>query len=299
MGRTLSGGPARRNLADPDEADSAQGLAHGLRGDYIGHMREDLANQMLPGQGEAIDPVAMARRDLQKVLPRRFYIEASVQPHEDGFSIVLDGKVAHTPGRRPIRVPGRALADVLAAEWQDQAELIDPAAMPITRIINSALDGVAQDMDAVRADTVKYAASDLLCYRAAEPDTLVAMQSSAWDPILAWAHDELGARFICAEGVMYAEQPATSLVAVVRAVECVSSPLALAALNVMTTITGSALLALAVARGRLDAAQAWEYAHVDEDFQMRSWGEDSDALARRARRWREMQAAAQVFALAV
>ena len=177
--------------------------------------------------------------------------------------------------------------------------MIDPAGMPMTRLVNSALDGVAQDMASVKAEIVKYAGSDLLCYRAGEPASLVETQARFWDPILTWAQEELGARFICAEGVMFAEQPATSLAAIERVVAQVSSPLALAALNVMTTITGSALLALAVAKGRLDAAQAWEAAHVDEDHQMRTWGEDAEALARRARRWREMDAAALVLALSV
>jgi chaperone required for assembly of F1-ATPase len=265
--------------------------------DYIGGMREDLANQMLPGQGEAIDPVAMARRDQQKALPRRFYQDAAAEPRGEGFAVCLDGKLAHTPGRRPIEVPGRELADALAAEWQGQGELIDPAAMPLTRLVNSALDGVAQDMASVRAEIVKYAGSDLLCYRAGEPATLVELQSQVWDPLLTWARDEWGARFVCAEGVMFAEQPAASLAAIERVVAEVSSPLALAALNVMTTITGSALLALAVAQGRLDAAQAWQAAHVDEDHQMRTWGEDAEALARRARRWTEMESAARLFAL--
>ena len=274
------------------------GLASGRRGDYIGAMREDLANQLLPAQGEPIDPVAMARRDPQTTLPRRFYHQAAAQEYGEGFAIFLDGKLAHTPGRKPMAVPGRALADMLAAEWQGLGELIDPAAMPMTRLVNSALDGVAQDMAPVRAEIVKYSGSDLLCYRAAEPVTLVETQARVWDPILTWAHEGLGARFICAEGVMFVEQPSASLAAIEREVAQVASPLALAALNVMTTITGSALLALAVARGRLTAAQAWEAAHVDEDHQMRTWGEDVEALARRARRWREMEAAAQVLALA-
>ena len=260
-------------------------------------MREDLANQMLPGKGEPIDPVAMARRDLQKALPRRFYKEAAALEGEGGFAVALDGKVAHTPGRTPLRMRQRALAEAVAAEWQAVGEFIEPSRMPMTRIVNSALDGVARDMDAVRAEIVKYAGSDLLCYRAADPESLVKSQEAAWDPILAWAHEELGARFACSVGVMFVDQPPAAAEAVARAVNEVSAAEALAALNVMTTITGSALLAMAVARGRLDAAQAWRAAHVDEDFQTRNWGEDAEAAARHARRWLDMEAAAKVFAL--
>ena len=260
-------------------------------------MREDLANQLLPQHGEPIDPVAMARRDLQKVLPRRFYKEASAQEGEGGFTLVLDGKNAHTPGRLPIRTPAQELAQALAGEWNAQGEFIDPATMPLTRIVNSALDGVVREMDEVRAEIVKYAGSDLLCYRAGEPVSLVEAQAQAWDPILAWARDDLGARLICAQGVIFAAQPEPAIAAVARQVGQVTSPLALAALSVMTTITGSALLALAVALGRLSAAQAWSAAHVDEDFQIRNWGEDDEAAVRRAKRWLDMEAAARVYAL--
>lgn len=260
-------------------------------------MREDLANQMAPQQGEPIDPVAMARRDLQKVLPRRFYKEASAQAGEGGFILTLDGKNAHTPGRQPIATPSLELTQALASEWNAQGEFIDPGSMPLTRIVNSALDGVAREMGEVRAEVVKYAGSDLLCYRAGEPQSLVDLQAKAWDPILAWAREALGARFICAEGIVFAAQPDHAVEAVAQAVEAVASPMALAALNVMTTITGSALLALATAHGRLSAEEAWAAAHVDEDFQISGWGEDAEAAARRARRWLDMQAAAKVYAL--
>ncbi len=260
-------------------------------------MREDLANQLAPQQGEPIDPVAMARRDLQKVLPRRFYKEAGALETESGFRLVLDGKNAHTPGRQPIRTPAKALTEALAMEWNAQGEFIDPGSMPLTRIVNSAIDGVAKEMGEVRAEIVKYAGSDLLCYRAGEPQSLVEAQSRTWDPILAWAREAFGARFICAEGVIFADQPEPTVQAVARVVGDVDSPLALAALNVMTTITGSALLALAVAHGRLSAEEGWAAAHVDEDFQIAGWGEDAEAAARRAKRWLDMEAAAKVYAL--
>jgi chaperone required for assembly of F1-ATPase len=261
-------------------------------------MREDLANQLLPTHGEAIDPVAMARRDQQKALPRRFYERAAAQQVEGGFAITLDGKPARTPGRNPITVPSQSLALALVDEWQGQGEFIDPSEMPLTRMANSAIDGVAREMELVRAEIIKYAGSDMLCYRAGDPQALVDEQAQMWDPLLSWAHEELGARFICAEGVIFASQPDAALEAVRKTVEAITSPFALAALHVMTTITGSVILALAVARGRLSPEGAWAAAHLDEDFQMRAWGEDAEALARRARRWRDMDAAARLYQLA-
>jgi chaperone required for assembly of F1-ATPase len=162
---------------------------------------------------------------------------------------------------------------------------------------NSAIDGVAQAIDATAADIAKYGASDLVCYRAGEPETLAQAQAARWDKVLNYARENLGARLICAEGVNYVEQPEAAKQAILAAVKRIAgtgpaAPFALAALHVMTTLTGSALLALAVADGVLTPQEAWEAAHVDEDFQTKFWGADDEALARRARRWTEMEAAA-------
>jgi chaperone required for assembly of F1-ATPase len=169
--------------------------------------------------------------------------------------------------------------------------------MPLTRLVNSALDGVARDVQSVIDDLVRYAGSDLVCYRAAEPEGLVAAQSDAWDPVLAFARDEFGARLICVEGITFAEQPPRAIVAVHDAVvqSTGERPLAVAALHVMTTLTGSVLLALSVARRELTPEAAWDAAHVDEDFQMRVWGADVEALERRAQRFKEMQVAARLM----
>jgi chaperone required for assembly of F1-ATPase len=260
-------------------------------------MREDLIKDLLPRHGEDIDPVAMARRDLTKSLPKRFYSEAGVVEVEGGFAPALDGKTTRTPARNALTLPTRALAEAVAAEWAAQVGVINPGTMPLTRLANSAIDGVSREADAVRAEIAKYAGSDLLCYRAGEPKSLVSAQAAEWDPVLDWARDALGARFVLSEGVMFVDQPNASIDAIRRAVADVNCHHALAALSSITTLTGSILLALAVLRGRLTADEAWRAAHVDEDFQMRAWGEDADAMARRARRWREMDAAATVLAL--
>ncbi|MGE3245515.1 MAG: ATP12 family chaperone protein [Beijerinckiaceae bacterium] len=267
--------------------------------------RNDLASDLSPAAGENIDPFELARRDMKGSLPKRFYTEAAAAPAEEGtgFCILLDGRPVRTPQRNLLLVPGEPLAQALADEWAAQDEHIDPAQMPLTRIVNSALDGVAREMLAVADDIVKYAGSDLLCYRAGEPETLVAEQAAAWDPVLAWMRDAHGARFVLAEGVMFASQPPEATKAFRKALEGIvdageeaGRPLRLAALHVMTTLTGSALLALAVAAGHLRPAQAWAAAHVDEDFQIRVWGEDAEAKARRARRWADMDAAVRVLA---
>ena len=254
------------------------------------------------GRPAEIDPVAMARRDLKKALPRRFYAEVAIGPASGGgFAVLLDGRPVRTPAKAAFAVPGEALAGALAAEWRAQGEIIEPDTMPITRLVNSALDGVATAREATLDAVAKFAETDLVCYRAGEPAALVAAQAAAWDPVLAFARDALDARFILAEGVMYVAQPDAARAAVRRALEAEatgpSGVLRLAALSVMTSLTGSVLLALAVARGRMDAAEAWRAAHVDEDHQSAIWGQDAEAAARRALRWRDMQAAVEVAVL--
>ncbi len=212
------------------------------------------------------------------------------------FRVLLDGKPVRTPAKAVLAAPTRALAEAMAAEWKAQREQIDPESMPLTRLVNSAIDGVRGREAEVSAEIVKYAASDLVCYRASEPEELVRLQAERWDPVLAWSRDRLGARFEVAQGVMPVRQ-SQAATAAVRAALADREAFALAALHVMTTLMGSALLALAHAHGELDAEAAWSAAHVDEDWQIAKWGADAEAAARRRRRWAEMQAASRLLML--
>lgn len=230
--------------------------------------------------------------DRVAALPKRFYAAAEAVEEDGQFRLKLDGRLARTPTRSPVAVPSRRIGEALAGEWNAQAERIDPARMPLTRMVNAAIDGVAAEMTSVRADILSYAGTDLLCYRADDPRGLVERQLAAWDPILEWAADRFGARLVLAAGVMHVAQPQASLDRLKAELDSVDDPFALTGLHVMTTLTGSALLALAVRHQRLDAAEAWSAAHVDEDWNMAQWGEDALALARRADRFDEMTAAA-------
>lgn len=233
------------------------------------------------------------REPLGPKLPRRFYKDVEILREGDGYLIALDGRPVKTPKKVPLAVPYAPLAEAMAEEWRAQGDVIDPETMPLTKLVNTALDAVTGQEVAVAADIAAFAGSDLTCYRAAHPNELVASQARAWGPVLTWAHQDLGARFVLAEGVMPVDQPSDALEAVAAAVSDYD-PLSLAGLHVMTTLTGSALIALAHAKGLLTAEEAWAAAHVDEDFQVSQWGEDSEALARRARRWAEFQAASRL-----
>ena len=242
-----------------------------------------------------IDPTESARRSLRPAqLRKRFYTTVTVgDPGEGGHPVLLDGRPIRTPARRPLAAPTKPLAEALAAEWDAQRDVIDPARMPLTRLANSIIDGVADKNAEVLADVGKYLGSDLIFYRADDPPALVAEQARLWDPVIAWARDALGAHFVLAEGVVFAGQPEQAVAAARAAIP--TDLWALGAVHSMTTLTGSALLALALAHGRLSAEEAWKAAHVDEDWNMQQWGRDDLAMARRDWFWAEMRAAADVL----
>ena len=226
--------------------------------------------------------------------PKRFYKDVAIKDEGGGVALRLDGKPVRTPGKAPLVLPTRALAEAVAGEWRSQGERIDPATMPLTKLANSAIDGVAGREPAVIDDIVKHAGSDLLCYRAKAPQGLTEAQTKHWDPVLAWARDALAAPLVLGQGVVHVAQPQASLDRL-RQELAGRDGFSLAALHVMTALTGSALLALAVARGRLTPEQAWAAAHVDEDWQISQWGEDEEAAERRENRWRDFAAAAKML----
>ena len=247
---------------------------------------------ILDGVPEPEDAHEKARAHARRALPRRFYKAVSVEPLGDGgFAILLDGRAVRTPAKTQIAVPVRAVADALALEWDAQSEKIDPAKMPLTRLVNSVLDAVARDPEPVRAEIVKYAGSDLVCYRAEGPESLAAAQAAAWDPVLAFARERFGAEFQLAGGIMHVAQPADAIAAIAEAVRPFDV-FRLGALHVVTALTGSALIALALAHGVIDGEAAFAAAHVDEDWNAARWGSVPEAEAQRAVRRADMMAAA-------
>ena len=237
-----------------------------------------------------------AKDALRAPLPKRFYKDVSIAPHDEGFAILLDGRPVRTPAKRQLVLGVEALAEAVAAEWEAQGERIDPAAMPLTRLANTALDAVADKMEGVASDIAAFAASDLLCYRAEAPEALVRRQADAWDPLLAWAKSALGADLAVRSGLMPIEQPPQAIASVRRALDRLDA-LSLAATHVLTTLTGSAILALAHVEGRLSLEEAWSAATVDERWQSEQWGRDAEAEEKAAQRLAEATAAARCLRL--
>ncbi|MFV0297706.1 MAG: ATP12 family chaperone protein, partial [Hyphomicrobiaceae bacterium] len=220
--------------------------------------------------GDRKAPAQPGKEPEGRPLPKRFYTRATTGPADQGFTILLDQRPVRTPRRAPLVVATQPLAEAIAAEWQAQGEHVDPTGMPLTRLANTALDGVTGREADVKADIVKYAGSDLLCYRADYPDGLVQRQADLWDPVLAWYVATHGAPFTVATGLMPVAQTPAALAAI-DALLADADPFKLAATHIMTTLMGSALLALAVSEGHLTAEAAWEAAHVDEDWQISEW----------------------------
>jgi chaperone required for assembly of F1-ATPase len=233
-------------------------------------------------------------KETPKGAPKRFYQTVSIASTDEGWQVLLDGRGVKTPKRMALLVPTKALAEAIASEWDAQAGSIDPRSMPLTKLANTTLDGVTGREAAVAEEIVSYAANDLLCYRAESPKDLAALQRERWDPLLAWARERFGAALAPAVGIIHTPQPDDAIARLREAIVALDA-FALAAAHVMTTLMGSAVLALAHIDGRLGLEDAWNAAHLDEDFQIGRWGEDAEANARRAMRLAEMAAASRFF----
>jgi chaperone required for assembly of F1-ATPase len=227
---------------------------------------------------------------------RRFWTDATVRPESDGFAVLLDARPVRTPLKAPLILPTEALAQEVAAEWQAQTGVVNPATMPFTRTANSAIDTVHPQKEAVVGMLAAYGASDLLCYRATGPGALIARQAAAWDPLLDWSATALQAPLRVTAGVMHVEQPPASLAALATAVRALSA-FQLAAFHDLVALSGSLVLALARARGRLTVEEIWALSRIDETWQIEQWGADEEAAELAALKQADLHHANRFFGL--
>lgn len=223
---------------------------------------------------------------------KRFYKLAEVQPAEGGFAIMLDGRGMRTPARAPLIVPTRALAEAMAAEWNAQGADLDIGAMVATGLANATIDQIAPDPAGFGKGLAAYGESDLLCYRAEGPDSLVAAQQIAWNPLLDWAERRYDVTFVLARGILFEAQPAGTITRLAQAVAA-CDPFLLGALSTLVTMSGSLVIGLAVLENAFPVGRLWDAAELDEIYQAGQWGEDELAAARRAARRVEFSAAAR------
>ncbi len=227
---------------------------------------------------------------------KRFWKEAVVVPSGDGFAVTLDARPLKTPARTPLVVPTAALAQAIAAEWDAQTGLVKPETMPFTRTANSALDKVTPQFDAVVEMLAQYGGTDLLCYRATDPQALIDRQNAAWDPLLDWVAMQFNARLRAVPGVMFIQQDLGAL-ARLHAAVAAQSAFQVAGFHDLVAISGSLVLALAVTQGRLTAGNAFGLSRIDERWQSELWGVDDEAAMLDALKKTAFDDAARFFAL--
>jgi chaperone required for assembly of F1-ATPase len=236
----------------------------------------------------------LSRDRIVRPMPKRFYKSVSVT---DKLEIALDGRIVKTPLKVPLVLPSRALADAVAAEWDAQTEFIHPGAMPLTKLANTAIDRATAERASISAEIIEFAGSDMVCYRADKPESLVALQAKHWDPVIDWARRELDAKFTTVDSIIHLTQSSEALRSVRNHVDSLDG-FTFAAAHNLTTLSGSALIALMIAAGDLSTGEAWTAANVDEDWQVATWGKDDEAEVRRSGRLREFSACTSFINLA-
>ncbi|WP_096176559.1 ATP12 family chaperone protein [Cohaesibacter sp. ES.047] len=256
---------------------------------------ETLIGGFVPGQKDSTETPMMRSKEVQKApLPKRFYKDVSIDEDGGSFRILLDGRPIRSPAKNVVTAPRLALAEALRAEWDAQETEINPAQMPLTRLFNSTIDGVEDAREAMLDEIASYLSHDLLCYPATHPARLVERQKAHWLPVLDWAEGELGGRFVQASGILAVEQSPLMGVTL-RGLWQSLDRFELGAAHVLMTLTGSALLPFAFWRGFLDEEAMWQAAMVDEDWNIEMWGEDEEAVLRRAFRRKDFDAAVLVI----
>ncbi len=227
---------------------------------------------------------------------KRFWKQAEVGEAEGGWSVALDGRPVKTPARADFVVPTPGLAEAIAAEWNDCGENVDPRAMPLTGLANVAIDRVGADKTGFAESLARYAESDLTCYRAEGPETLVLRQAESWNALIDWARRRYDVDLVTCSGVMHVPQPEETIRKLRHAVAALDT-FRLAGLSPLVTIGGSLLAGLAVLEEMIPATEAWEAVSLDDRWQMEQWGADAEAEAALDARRRDFLAGAQFLEL--
>lgn len=241
-----------------------------------------------------VNPMESAQQNMRPVLAKRFYETAVLSQTDNGFSILLDGRSIKTPGRNKVVIPQRRVAEAAVGEWRAQNAEIDPISMPVTRLINSAIDGVEDKKTETLEDIINYVDSDLVCYRADSPEELVIRQNNKWNPVVNWAKESVGITLVLTQGVMPVLQPKDNREKLLTQLVPLDS-FELASFSLLVNLTGSAILTLGYAKGQMTSQELWDKAHVDEYFSEERWGVDSEAARAREARQKDFRAAAFIL----
>ncbi len=227
---------------------------------------------------------------MQHAAPKRFYKVVATAKNESGWNVTLDGKVLRSPAKKDFNLPTAALASAIAAEWDAQTEHVRPLAMPLMQLAATTIDRVTHDRTRIVAELVGYAGTDLICYRASEPPSLVEREAQAWDPLLAWLRRRYDVSLVTTSGIVAVAQPPATMEALSKVIDG-HGDFALAALATLIQTAGSVVIGLAVAEGEITPEQGAHAAQLDELYQTERWGEDKEAIERRVAQLAEMVAA--------
>lgn len=214
---------------------------------------------------------------------KQFYKQVSCRAKSGGHAVLLDGRAMKTPAKATLILPTAALAEAVAAEWRAQGTDILPDSMPLTRLANSIIDGVTARRAEIRAEMARYGETDLVCYWAEHPQTLVERQARGWQPLLDWLAERHGVRLVTTAGIMHRPQAPEALARLKAVLDAIEDPWLVGPLHMLTTASGSVVIALALLDGHLDAEDAFRLSEIDEAHQRELWGEDNEALQRRER----------------
>jgi chaperone required for assembly of F1-ATPase len=226
----------------------------------------------------------------------RFYKEVNIVKLNDGYAIELDGRPVRTPLGQPQILVSKELAEAIGDEWCAQGEKVDPSSMPLCGYANTAIDRIGNSRQIILDDVLNFAGTDLLCYRSEEPIDLATRQNEQWQPLLDWAADTMGAELLVTVGVLPVKQSVKAIKALANKLQKLDD-MELAGIASLTAASGSVILALALAEGRIDSRQAFEFSQLDEIYQNGRWGADDEAKVRQQNLKNDISSAALFLSL--
>lgn len=239
-----------------------------------------------------------ASKDKQTTKPKRFYKTVAVKETDGNYSVMLDERPIKTPLKQLFAVNNEKMANAIADEWQAQQTHIDHETMIFTKLANTAIDRVSSRRDEIIDEIISYASSDLICYRATDPDELIKQEANHWNPILDWLKSDHDIEMKIATGIIHVEQSSEALAKIKKLYDTYND-FALTAIHNKTSILGSALLPLALLQGKWPLEEIWAAAHIDEDYQIKRWGEDEAAAIRRTHRLNEFKKTYSFYLLTI
>lgn len=206
---------------------------------------------------------------------KKFYTLVSTSATPDGgFSIQLDGKPVKTLAQTPLVSPNENLANLIVAEWSEQGETIDPETMPVTQILTTCLDRVSKERDAMHDQVMAYLDTDLICYFH-DDDTLDihTWQQKAWTPWHDWFEKSFGQRLEITSGLLALKQNDDLRMKIAQEI-AEYDDLTFTVFQLITSLSGSIVLALAFMREAITTEDIFKAAFVEELYRAELYNEE-------------------------